>query len=210
MESRCFDKERTDWMRVIGLTGGIASGKSTVAKMLKRLGAPVIDADDLARQVVAPGEAAYQAIVAEFGERILNVDRTINRPALGRIVFADPEARRRLEQLTHPAIGRAAEDALAALRRQNAPAAFYVAPLLIEAGITGRVDEIWVVYVDPQTQLQRLMQRDGLDLADAERRLAAQMPMDEKKKYASVVIDNRGNLEETERQVEKIWKSYGF
>lgn len=192
-------------MRVIGLTGGIASGKSTVAKILESLGAVVIDADALSREVVAPGEAAYEAILAEFGKRIVNPDRTINRSALGEIVFADPGARNRLERITHPAIGRRAEQKLAELRRQGVPLVFYMAPLLIESGASARVDEIWVIYVDPATQLHRLVERDGLNRDQALQRIAAQMPMDEKKKYGRVVIDNRGTPEETERQVREIW-----
>jgi len=193
-------------MRIIGLTGGIASGKSTVAALLEKLGAVVIDADLLAREVVAPGEPAHQALVEAFGTEILNPDRTINRELLGRLVFADSEARRRLESITHPAIGRRAEERLADLGRSGAPVVFYMAPLLIEAGVTSRVDEIWVVYVDSETQVKRLMERDGSTRADALRKIATQMPIDEKKKFGKVVIDNRGTPEETERQVREIWE----
>ena len=195
-------------MRLIGLTGGIASGKTTVAKILERMGVAAVDADMLAREVVAPGEPAYNAIVAEFGPGILNSDLSINRPALAQIVFADPEARRRLESITHPAIGARAAEKLAELDRQGMPVALYVAPLLIEAGITSRVDEVWVVYADPQTQLKRLVERDGMTPDEALLRIAAQMPMEEKKEYASIVIDNRGSLEELEQQVREIWKNY--
>jgi dephospho-CoA kinase len=192
-------------MRVIGLTGGIASGKSTVAEILAGLGVPVIDADQLARAVVAPGEPALAAIVAAFGEGVLNPDGSLNRPALGAIVFADPAARKRLEAITHPAIARLAEARLAELRQQGAPVAIYMAPLLIEAGVTGRVDEIWVVYADRETQLGRLMTRDGSTREQAERRLAAQLPMEEKAKQGRVIIDNRGSREELERQVRAVW-----
>jgi len=195
-------------VRLIGLTGGIASGKTTVAKILERMGVAAVDADMLAREVVAPGEPAYNAIVAEFGPGILNSDLSINRPALAQIVFADPEARRRLESITHPAIGARAAEKLAELDRQGMPVALYVAPLLIEAGITSRVDEVWVVYADPQTQLKRLVERDGMTPDEALLRIAAQMPMEEKKEYASIVIDNRGSLEELEQQVREIWKNY--
>jgi dephospho-CoA kinase len=192
-------------MRVIGLTGGIASGKSTVAKILERLGAVVIDADALSREVLRPGEAAYEAILAEFGERIVNPDRTINRSALGEIVFADPGARIRLERITHPAISRRAGQKLAELRREGVPLVFYMAPLLIESVASARVDEIWVTYVDLATQLHRLVERDGMSRDQALQRIATQMPMDEKKKYGRVVIDNRGSLTEMERQVREIW-----
>jgi len=193
-------------MRVIGLTGGIASGKSTVARILERLGAVVIDADILAREAVLPGTPAHQAIVDSFGPEILLPDTSLDRKALGRIVFADPEARRRLEAITHPAIARLAEERLAEARRSDAPAVFYVAPLLIEAGATERVDDIWVVYADRETQIARLTERDGIGREEAEQRLAAQMPMEEKAAFGSAVIDNRGAPEETERQVLALWK----
>jgi len=193
-------------VRIIGLTGGIASGKSMVARILEGLGGVVIDADQLARAAVAPGEPAYHAIVTEFGEGILKPDRTINRGALARIVFADPQARRRLELITHPAIAQRAEEKLAELRRAGTAVVIYMAPLLIEAGVVSRVDEVWVVYADPQTQVARLMQRDGLSRAEALQRLAAQMPMDDKRMYGKVVIDNRGTPEETEQQVREIWE----
>jgi dephospho-CoA kinase len=192
-------------MRVIGLTGGIASGKSTVAGILEKLGAAIVDADQLARDVVAPDEEAYRAIVAEFGATILNPDRTIDRAALGKLVFADPAARGRLERITHPAIARRAEKQLAALKEGGVPVIVYMAPLLIEAGVTSRVDEIWVVYADRETQLARLMERDGISREEALQRVAAQMPMEEKRTYGKVVIDNRGTREETERQVREIW-----
>jgi dephospho-CoA kinase len=193
-------------VRIIGLTGGIASGKSSVARIMEKLGAVIIDADLLAREAVAPGEQAYASIVAEFGESILNPDRTINRQALGKIVFSDPLARRRLERITHPAIALLAEQKLAALRERDTRIVVYMAPLLIEAGVTSRVDEIWVVYAEKETQVARLMQRDGLKREEALLRLAAQMTMEEKRKLGKVVIDNRGTPEETERLVRDIWK----
>ena len=193
-------------MQVIGLTGGIASGKSSVARILERLGATIIDADLLAREAVLPGTSAHQAIVAAFGTEILLPDATIDRKALGRIVFAAPDARRRLEAITHPAIARLAEERLAAARQSGAPAVFYVAPLLIEAGATGRVDDIWVVYADRETQISRLTERDAIRREEAEQRLAAQMSMEEKATYGSAVIDNRGTPEETERQVVALWQ----
>lgn len=198
--------EGGETMRVIGLTGGIASGKSTAAKILAELGAEVIDADQLARDVVRPGEPAYRAIVAAFGTGVLNEDGTINRAALGAIVFADPAARRRLESITHPAIARLAENSLAELRRRGTRLAVYMAPLLIEAGITGRVDEVWVVYVDSDTQVRRLMQRDGLSEADALQRISSQMSMKEKRKLARVVIDNRGTKADLARTIRETWE----
>jgi len=193
-------------MRIIGLTGGIASGKSSVARILESLGVVVIDADQLAREAVSPGEEAYRSIVAGFCDGILNPDRTINRQALGKIVFADPAARRRLERITHPAIARLADQRLTALRNAGAPVVVYMSPLLIEAGVTSRVDEIWVVYADRETQVARLMLRDGLGREEALQRLAAQMPMEEKRTLGRIVIDNSGTPEETERQVKDLWE----
>lgn len=192
-------------MRIIGLTGGIASGKSTVARLLAAMGAAVIDADELAREAVRPGTPALAEIVRTFGATVLQPDGTLDRPALGAIVFADPGARRRLEQITHPAIRLLAEARLDALRRSGAETVVYMAPLLIEAGATDRVDEIWVVHVDPATQLSRLMSRDNLTRQEAANRVASQMPLDEKRRHGRVVIDNSGTPEETERQVREIW-----
>ncbi|HEX9023574.1 MAG TPA: dephospho-CoA kinase, partial [Geobacteraceae bacterium] len=125
---------------------------------------------------------------------------------LGRIVFADPRARRRLEEITHPAIARLAERKLASLKEAGTAVTVYMAPLLIEAGAASCVDEIWVVYVDRETQLRRLLRRDGISKNEALQRLAAQMPMEEKCGYGKIVIDNCGTPEETERQVREIWK----
>jgi dephospho-CoA kinase len=192
-------------MRIIGLTGGIASGKSCVTRLLERLGAAVIDADRLAREVVEPGQQALQEVAAAFGSAVLNPDGSLNRAALGEIVFADPAARRTLEGITHPAIRALADRKLAALRAAGTPVVFYVAPLLIEAGRSSLVDEIWVVYLDRETQLARLMARDGLSEAEAQRRIASQMPMEEKKLLGRQVLDNRGTPAELEAQVVRLW-----
>jgi dephospho-CoA kinase len=193
-------------VRIIGLTGGIASGKSSVALFLERLGARVVDADLLAREIVEPGEAALAEIVQAFGNRVLKEDGTLNRAALGEIVFSDRQARRTLEAITHPAIRRRAEERLSGLREAGVATAFYVAPLLFEAGIESRVDEVWVVYLDPAIQLERLMARDGLDREEALRRVACQMPMEEKKRLGRIVIDNCGTPEQLEAQVARLWR----
>lgn len=193
-------------MRVIGLTGGIASGKSSVASLFAQLGAAIIDADQLAREAVQPGTPALAAIVRAFGPGILLPDGTLDRNALGAIIFADAAARQRLEQITHPAIKELALARLHALRQSGTAVVFYMAPLLIEAGATDRVDEIWVVHVDPETQLKRLMARDQLSRTDALIRVASQMPLEEKRRQGRVVIDNSGSLAETKLQVEKIWR----
>lgn len=196
-------------MKIIGLTGGIASGKSSVATMLERLGAPVVDADLLAREVVEPGQTALKEIAAQFGAQVLNPDGTLNRAALGTIVFADPAARRTLEAITHPAIRTLAEMRIAHYQETGAPVLFYVAPLLIEAGSAARVDEIWVVYLDRENQLKRLMARDGLGAEEAQQRIDSQMPMDEKRRLGQVVIDNCGSREELAAEVERLWHELG-
>jgi len=196
-------------MRIIGLTGGIASGKSSVAGMLERLGAPVVDADLLAREVVEPGQPALKEIAAQFGAQVLNPDGTLNRPALGAIVFADPAARRTLEAITHPAIRALAEQRIAHHQSSGARVLFYVAPLLIEAGSAARVDEIWVVYLDREHQLKRLMARDGLGREEALQRIESQMSMEEKRLLGQVVIDNCGSREELAAQVKRLWEGLG-
>ena len=193
-------------MRIIGLTGGIASGKTSVAALLERLGAVVVDADRLAREIVEPGEEALTGIVAAFGEKVLNCDGTLNRAALAEIVFSDQTARRTLEAITHPAIRQRAEQRLARLKEAGVETAFYMAPLLFEAGTASRVQEVWVVYLDRETQLKRLMARDGLNREAALLRIASQMPMEEKKRLASIVIDNSGSRSELEAQVLRLWR----
>jgi dephospho-CoA kinase len=193
-------------MRIIGLTGGIASGKSLVSEILAELGAVVIDADQLAREVVKPGTGPYREIVGFFGEKVLQPDGTLDRKALGGIVFADAGARKRLEQITHPAINQLARDRIEAERRGGTQAVFYMVPLLLEAGLSSSVDEIWVVHVDEGTQLKRLMNRDKIGREEALRKISAQMPMDEKMKCAHVLIDNSGAPEETGLKVRKLWQ----
>lgn len=191
-------------MRVIGLTGGIASGKSSVATLLSSFGVPVIDADQLARDVVIPGSAALARIVESFGEGVLDSSGALDRAALAEIVFAESGARKKLEAILHPAIKLLAEERLAELREQGEPVVFYMAPLLIEAGATDRVDEIWVVYVDLETQIERLMARDLMSREAAEQRISSQMPMEEKKTYGRVIIENTGSKADLVKQVELI------
>ena len=190
---------------LVGLTGGIASGKSTVSRQLAELGCHVIDADVLAREVVAPGEAAYHAIVEAFGREVVRPDGTLDRPRLGARVFADPEKRRRLEALTHPAIQarrRAALDALSA--RGFDGLVVQDAALLIEVGGHADVDRLVVVSADPAVQRERLMRRAGLDRTEAERRIGSQMPLAEKVELAHYVIDNSDSPEETAAQVRAV------
>jgi dephospho-CoA kinase len=186
---------------VAGLTGGIASGKSTVARMLRKAGAVVIDADEIARQVVAPGLPAWHDIQALFGSSVLLPDKTIDRDALGKIVFADPELRRRLEKIIHPRVGTAIAAQLQRVARTEPDAVVLLdIPLLFETGRTDGLAEIIVVYVPEALQCQRLMQRDGLTESEAKTRMAAQLTMDEKAEKATIVIDNSGSLADTEKQ----------
>ena len=197
-------------MRVIGLTGGIASGKSTVAEIIKGYGVPVVDADQLARDAVLPESPGLRQIVAAFGSAVLKDDGSLDRAALAEKIFSEPATRRTLEAILHPLIKELAEKSLEELRCQGVPAAFYMAPLLIEAGVTGRVDEVWVVYVDRETQLERIRRRDSLNRKDAEKRLAAQMAMDEKRRYGRIVIDNSGDLQELRDRVAAVLLAEGL
>jgi dephospho-CoA kinase len=194
-------------MRIIGLTGGIASGKSFVAGIIESCGAVVVDADQLARKVVEPGRPAYKAIVEGFGDGILLPDGSIDRKGLGRIVFADIDARRTLERITHPAIAELAGQSFARERQAGTKVVFYVVPLLFETGMAGRFDEVWVVNADDDTQIGRLMARDGIGREEALSKMSAQMPMAEKLRYADVVIDNTGSRCDTERHVRREWSS---
>ena len=192
-------------VRVIGLTGGIASGKSSVSHHFEQRGAVVIDADQLSRQAVRPGSPALTRIAAIFGADILLPDGQLDRKQLGAMVFADPSKRRQLEQILHPEIRRLAEAQIAAAAEAGKRLVFYMAPLLIEAGATDRVDEIWVVTVSPDIQLARLMARDGISAEEAARIISSQMPLAEKEKYGRIVIDNSGTPEQTRRLLDEIW-----
>lgn len=184
-----------------GLTGGIASGKSTVAGFLREAGAFIIDADRIAREVVAPGQPAWQEIRDEFGDRILKQDGTIDRAELGRIVFADDRLRRRLESIIHPRVGTQIEARIRHIE-QDAPDAVIILdiPLLFEAGMTHGLSQIIVVYVPEDLQFERLVARDGLSPQEARARMAAQMPLVEKARRADIVIDNSGAPADTRRQ----------
>ena len=193
-------------MKVVGLTGGIASGKSSVAKILENYGAVVVDADLLAREIVAPGAPAYQAIVEAFGNTVLRPDGTLDRTALGKLVFADVAARKVLEEITHPRIAEQAARRIEEERLRGTKVLFYVVPLLIEAGLVSTVDEVWLVSVDKEEQIKRLMKRDAIPREEALRKIAAQMPLLEKAAFADVIIDNDGLPEETERYVKSEWQ----
>jgi dephospho-CoA kinase len=191
----------------VGLTGGIACGKSTVARMLEEKGALLIDFDELAHQVEEPGRPAWREIVRHFGPEILNADETIDRRKLGAIVFADPGKRDLLNSLVHPAIFTEWGTRMEEIREQR-PDAIVVSdiPLLIEAGLQPRVDLILLVYLAPEGQIARLMKRDGYSREEAAQRLASQMPIDEKIPSADIVIRNDGSRDDTSRQVGEVWE----
>jgi len=175
---------------LLGLTGGIAAGKSTVAAVLTELGAKVISADALARAVVEPGTPALAEIAARFGQEFIGPDGRLDRKALGAKVFADPDARRALEAIVHPRIREAFEAEVSGIRAEDPDAVVvYDAPLLIEAGADAAVDRVIVVVVDEATQVRRLMARDGLTEREARDRLAAQLSLEERLKHADEVVD---------------------
>ena len=192
-------------MKVLGLTGGIASGKSAVLSMFRELGATVVDADQLAREVVKPGQPALDEIVEAFGAEMLKPDGTLDRKRLAARVFTDASARQRLNAITHPRI-RQLMQAQVDERRNEKGLLVLDIPLLLETPRPSVVEWVAVVWVDPLTQLARLMDRDHLSEADARARIGAQMLLDEKRRLADIVIDNSGPLSRTRERVEAIYR----
>ncbi|NMB27813.1 MAG: dephospho-CoA kinase [Tissierellia bacterium] len=194
--------------KVIGLTGGIATGKSTVANIIKGYGYKVIDADRIARDVVEMGKPAYKKIVKDFGEKILNKDKSLNRKKLGDIIFKDKSLREKLNNIVHPYVFKTIKGLIIEYS-QSEKYIFVDVPLLIEEidkfkeyGIY--FDEIWLVYTDEEAQLNRLIKRDMLNEKEALKRIKAQMPIDLKREYATKIIDNRGNIKTLKKQMEKV------
>lgn len=193
-------------MRLIGLTGSIASGKSTVTRALREMGVPVIDADAIVREVQEPGTPVMAAIAREFGPGVIRPDGSLDRAALGAIVFRDPERRRALEAIVHPEVRRRMLAEVERYRAEGRPLVVLDLPLLYETGWDDLVEEVWVVYVDRETQRRRLVARDGLSAEEADLRIAAQMDLEEKVARADRVIDNRGTEAETRAQVARLVK----
>ncbi len=192
---------------VVGLTGGLASGKSLVAGELRRLGAVVIDADEISREVTRPGMPAYRDIVERFGSEFLKEDGTIDRKRLGRYVFSHPEALSTLNSLTHPRILDEIERRIKGMERTERRGIIVVdAPLLFEVGLHRRMDRVIVVYADEERQIERLIKRDHLTREEATRRIKTQMPLSEKIKRADFVIDNNGTEEETLLQTQEVFE----
>lgn len=188
----------------VGLTGGIASGKTTVAGLLKKRGFEVLDADSLGHDLMRPGQAAYDDIVREFGNAVLGSDASVDRAKLGALVFADATRRADLNRILHPRILDSVQRWFVSLDRPGGPAFVFVeAALLVEAGYRSVLDRLIVCWSRTDQQIERLVAR-GLSAEQARQRLAAQMPVEEKRRAADDVIDCSGSLEETERQVEKL------
>ncbi len=190
-------------MRLYGLTGGIATGKSTVSAMFRAEGLPVIDADLLAREVVEPGQPALADIAARF-PGVIGADGRLDRKKLGARIFGDATERAALNALTHPRIQALALERTQALAAAGEAVALYDAPLLIENKLQERMDGVILVWCAPSVQLARLMARDGLNEPEARARLASQMPIDEKRAFATWIIDNGGPLEATRAQVKQV------
>jgi dephospho-CoA kinase len=197
-------------MRVIGLTGGIGSGKSTVTDYLSEKGYAVVDADVLARAVVATGTEGLAAVVARFGETVLLPDGNLDRKALAARVFADEEARAALNALLHGRIARAIKECLAQYRAAGAAVVFLSVPLLLETGMQSETDAVWLVDAAEEERVRRVVARDGLDAEAVRLRLAAQMPSFEKRRYAAETIDNSGAPSELYRAIDTLLEKYGF
>jgi dephospho-CoA kinase len=193
-------------MRVIALTGGIASGKSTVSRRLASMGAHIVDADLLSREAVAPGSPGLSKVVERFGPAVLAGDGSLDRAALGTIVFSDAAARADLNAIVHPEVRRLAAERLAAIGRTASDAiAVYDVPLLVETGVDHDFDLIVVADADARTRTERLVALRGLDPGEAARRVAAQASDEERRAVADVLIDTTGTLEHTDEQVDRLW-----
>lgn len=190
----------------IGLTGGLASGKSLVARVFKSLGCALIDTDAIARDVVVPGTEGWQAVVKEFGQQILTENNTLDRPKLAGIIFTDAGRRQILNSILHPFIISSVRQQIAEIGAREPDALVVVdVPLLIECGLQDDFDEVIVVWTPREAQIKRLMERDGLPEAEARQRLAAQLPLDQKRAYATFVVKNDADQKKTEAQVRRIF-----
>jgi dephospho-CoA kinase len=194
-------------MRLIGLTGGIGTGKSTVAAMLAARGAALVDSDLLAREVVEPGTPGLAEVVEEFGPSVLLANGTLDRAGLGAVVFGDEAKRLRLNAITHPRVRELMLQRVAAALGSDAPLVVVDVPLLFESGMQGAFEGVLLVWTPPAVQLARLVERDGWAESEAQRRVASQMPIDEKRALATWVIDNSGTVAQTEAQVDDWWRA---
>ena len=193
-------------MKIIGLTGGIGSGKTSVAAKLRALGARVFDADEAAKKAVLTGTEGFLKVVETFGPQIVDADGKLNRAALAEIVFNDKASLRKLEEIIHSYVWQETDKFLSECQQSGERAAVLDIPLLIECGWHQKVDEVWLVVLPVEEQIMRTMKRSGMTAEAVQARIAAQMPLDQKKKYATLVIDNSGAWEETEKQVIAAWE----
>ena len=191
-------------MKLVGLTGGIASGKSTVAKILERLGTAIVDADVLSREVVEPGQPAWNDIVSTFGAEILQSDQTLDRQKLRTIIFNQPAARKQLEAIIHPRVRALAEQRIRERSEAGYAVVIYVVPLLFEGNLQDGLRPVILVACDVNVQRQRLVERDQLDRTAAQKHIEAQMSLEEKRRLADYVIENNGSLDDLERQVGEV------
>jgi len=196
-------------MKIIGLTGGIGSGKSTVAKIFSKLGADVIDADEIAREIVEPGKITWRKLVSEFGKEMLNDDETLNRSLLAKVVFEDKTKRARINSIMHPRIQEEIISRIDKYRSDNeAKVVIIEAALLVERkGLLKLLDKLIVVSVDEKSRISRIKKRDNLSSEEILSRVRSQISDDQKAKLADFVVDNTGSIERTELQVKKIWKT---
>lgn len=192
-------------MKVIGLTGGIASGKSTASAYLRELGAAIVDADAISRASTRCGGAAFEAVCAAFGD-ILGADGEIDRRKLGGIVFADEDARRKLNSIVHPAVMAESRAQIENAHASGVKMCILDVPLLFETGMEKLCDETWLIYVPREEQVRRMAERDGLDAAAAAARIDSQMPLEEKLKRADVAIDSSGTIEQTREKLRRLWE----
>ncbi|HEX2226029.1 MAG TPA: dephospho-CoA kinase [Candidatus Binatia bacterium] len=191
-------------MKLIGLTGGIASGKSTVAAILRRLGAAIVNADELAREVVQPGTPGWKEIVEAFGAEALQADQTVDRQKLRTIVFNNPETRKKLEAIIHPRVRALAQKRIQEHAASGSEIVVYEVPLLFEGNLQASLRPVVLVAADVATQKRRLRERDGLAESEAEKHITAQMSLEEKRRLADYVIENEGNIDHLERQVKEV------
>lgn len=204
------EKEFLSMTLIIGLTGSIGTGKSLISNQFRKLNIPVVDADLIAREVVEPGQAAYNKIVKTFGKDILQDDDTLDRKALGNIVFNDQEKRKKLNAIIHPAIRKEMLKQRDEYVQQGELCVVLDIPLLYESGLTHYVDKVIVVFVEPEVQVKRIISRDNSTEEEARSRINSQIPVADKVNKADAVIDNNGSKEESYKQLEDILKQWGI
>lgn len=194
-------------MRLIGLTGGIGSGKSSVSRVLARSGAVIIDADGITHDLERRGQPVWSKIIGTFGYSVLMADGELDRKKLGHRIFSTATERERLNRIVHPQVRQEITQAIDQAREMGVKVAVLDAPLLIEGGLYRNVDQVWLVYAEPEQQVKRIVARDQVGEDTAWRRIRAQMPLSDKVAYADVVIDNRGRFQDTEEVVLSLWQN---